>query len=203
MDQLSLFNADESYRFPESLLEYKEDFLTGMDAGNLMENLIANSPWQQTSIRIFDKVLQTPRLIAWYGDTDKPYQLASQQLKLSPWTSELKDLKDRVEEYSGHHFNSVLLNYYRDGNDSVAWHRDKESELGTRPVIASLSLGQVRSFEFRSVEDYNIRYSLPLKSGSLLIMKGDLQVYWEHRIAKSKKAMKPRVNLTFRQINGK
>ncbi|WP_317174662.1 alpha-ketoglutarate-dependent dioxygenase AlkB family protein [Chryseobacterium antibioticum] len=93
-----------------------------------------------------------------------------------------------------------MLNLYRDGNDSVAWHRDKESELGNRPVIASVSLGQVRNFDFRKVDDHRSKYSLSLQHGSLLIMKSDLQLNWEHRIAKSVKMMKPRINLTFRLV---
>jgi alkylated DNA repair dioxygenase AlkB len=110
-------------------------------------------------------------------------------------------LKKQIEKSSGYQFNSVLLNLYRNGNDSVAWHRDKENELGNRPVIASVSLGQVRNFDFRKTDQHQNRYSLPLQHGSLLIMKGDLQENWEHRIAKSVKTMKPRINLTFRMVH--
>jgi alkylated DNA repair dioxygenase AlkB len=128
------------------------------------------------------------------------YHLGSNDFYVNEWSPELADLKERIEKFTGYRFNSVLLNLYRDGNDSVAWHRDKESELGNRPVIASVSLGQVRNFDFRKVDDHHKKYSLALEHGSLLIMKGDLQLYWEHRITKSSRKMKPRVNLTFRLI---
>lgn len=200
MDQLNLFDPSAGYRFPEELLEYYPDFLSPDAASALNEEIITKTKWTQTSIRMYDKILSTPRLIAWYAAPGRIYQLAGKGIDAMPWTPALATLKQEVEDKSGYRFNSVLLNYYRDQNDSVAWHRDKESELGNRPVIASVSLGQVRDFEFRAVNDHSKKYSLPLQHGSLLLMKGDLQVYWEHRIAKSKKQMLPRINLTFRQI---
>ncbi|WP_370896458.1 alpha-ketoglutarate-dependent dioxygenase AlkB family protein [Chryseobacterium gossypii] len=200
MDQLNLFNADEFYRFPEELLEYTEHFLPEKEATGLKELLMKTVPWQQTSRKMYDKMVLTPRLTAWYGDAGKSYQLGGSRMKINPWSPELLELKHSIEEASGYSFNSVLLNLYRDSNDSVAWHRDKENELGIRPVIASVSLGQVRNFDFRKADDHRQRYTLPLAHGSLLIMKGDLQLHWEHRIAKSAKPMQPRINLTFRLI---
>ncbi|GAB0157722.1 alpha-ketoglutarate-dependent dioxygenase AlkB [Chryseobacterium sp. Alg-005] len=200
MDQLSLFNEEEYYRFPEELLEYTENFIPLEEATALKDLLLNTTPWKQTSQKMYDKIVKTPRLIAWYGEEGKTYQLGGKPVLINPWTPELLSLKHRVEQKTGNHFNSVLLNLYRDGNDSVAWHRDKESGSGNRPVIASVSLGQVRSFDFRRVDDHNAKHSLSLGHGSLLLMKGDLQVYWEHRIAKSVKRMDPRINLTFRLI---
>lgn len=200
MDQLSLFGSGEGLRFPEELLEYTEGFISPSEASQLLQLLIATTKWEQTSIAIYDKVMLTPRLIAWHGDQHERYTMAGKSIPMSPWTPELLALKEKIEAFSGFQFNSVLLNYYRDGNDSVTWHRDKESELGNRPVIASVSLGQVRSFEFRAVDDHKNKYALPLQNGSLLIMKGDLQVNWEHRIAKSAKQLGPRINLTFRKV---
>lgn len=200
MDQLSLFNENEYYRFPEELLEYTEHFIPIEEAAALKDLLLHTAPWKQTSQKIYDKVVDTPRLTAWYGEEGKTYQLGGNPVKITPWTPELLSLKQRIEQTTGHHFNSVLLNLYRDGNDSVAWHRDKESELGNRPVIASVSLGQARNFDFRRVDNHKQKYSLSLGHGSLLLMKGDLQVHWEHRIAKSVKRMEPRINLTFRLI---
>ena len=105
-----------------------------------------------------------------------------------------------VEPLAGIRFNSVLLNYYRDGNDSVAWHSDKESIMGSQPVIASVSFGQVRSFDIRRKTDHAEKYSILLEHGSFLLMKSGLQEHWEHRIAKSAKVMKARINLTFRLV---
>ncbi|WP_027388786.1 alpha-ketoglutarate-dependent dioxygenase AlkB family protein [Chryseobacterium gregarium] len=200
MNQLSLFNPDEYYRFPEELLEYTAGFLDEKKAGKLLQKLMDATPWKQNVRKIYDKTVQTPRLTAWYGDESKSYHLGGNEFRVSQWSPELLNLKKKIEKATGYLFNTVLLNLYRDGNDSVAWHRDKESELGDRPVIASVSLGQVRNFDFRKVDDRKNKYSLPLQHGSLLIMKGDLQVHWEHRIAKSEKALEPRINLTFRMI---
>lgn len=201
MSQLSLFEADEYYEFPEELLEYTRDFLTEKIASELFDQLIATTPWKQNTQKMYDKMVVTPRLTAWFGDSSKMYHLGNNDFQVNEWSPELIDLKEKIERFSGNEFNSVLLNLYRDGNDSVAWHRDKESELGNRPVIASLSLGQVRNFDFRKVNDHQKKYSIALEHGSLLIMKGDLQVNWEHRVAKSVKNMKPRINLTFRLIH--
>ncbi|MCJ7936285.1 MAG: alpha-ketoglutarate-dependent dioxygenase AlkB [Chryseobacterium sp.] len=200
MKQLSLFNTEEYYQFPTELLEYTEHFLSENEASELEELLINTAPWKQRSQKMYDKMVLTPRLTAWYGDDARTYQLGGTLFPVNPWLPELWSLKQKIENASGYQFNSVLLNLYRDRNDSVAWHRDKESELGNRPVIASVSLGQVRNFDFRKVDDHSNKYSLPLQHGSLLIMKGDLQIDWEHRIAKSVFPMRPRINLTFRMI---
>ena len=198
---MSLFNPDEYYRFPEELLEYTADFLDEKKAGKLLQKLLYATPWKQNTQKIHDKTVQTPRLTAWYGEESKSYHLGGNEFTVNQWSPELLNLKKKIEKATGYQFNSVLLNLYRDGNDSVAWHCDKESELGDRPVIASVSLGQVRNFDFRKVDDRKKKYSLPLQHGSLLIMKGDLQVDWEHRIAKSVRALAPRINLTFRLIH--
>lgn len=201
MDQLSLFDSEEFFRFPEELLEYTERFLPDDEASQLEELLIRNAPWKQRTQKMYDKTVLTPRLTAWYGEENRTYKMSGNDFNVNPWLPELLSLKQKIEQTSGHKFNSVLLNLYRDGNDSVAWHRDKDSELGKRPVIASISLGQVRNFDFRKADDHRNKYSLPLQHGSLLIMKGDLQQNWEHRIAKSTQSMKPRINLTFRLVN--
>lgn len=200
MNQLDLFDNLEGYSFPHELLEYTPAFITRAEADLLLQKFIETVPWQQTELKIYDKVIPTPRLIAWFGDKRSSYRLAGRNIEVLDWTKELSSLRERIEKCSGYTFNSVLLNYYRDGNDSVSWHRDKESELGGRPVIASLSLGQERNFDFRSVADHKLKYSLPLAHGSLLLMKGDLQTGWEHRIAKSAAVRLPRINLTFRMV---
>lgn len=200
MSQLSLFDSDEYYEFPEELLEYTNDFLSEQQASDLLDQFMTTTPWKQNTQKMYDKTVVTPRLTAWYGDSSKMYHLGNNDFQVNEWSPELINLKEKIEKCTGYTFNSVLLNLYRDGNDSVAWHRDKESELGNRPVIASVSLGQVRNFDFRKVDDHRKKYSLALEHGSLLIMKGDLQMNWEHRIAKSIRKMKPRINLTFRLI---
>jgi alkylated DNA repair dioxygenase AlkB len=200
MSQLSLFDAEEFYEFPQDLLDYKELFLSKKDADDLQDELFKTTPWKQRTQKMYDKMVQTPRLTAWYGDGKKSYEAGENEFDVNPWTPTLLSLKQKIEKTFGYEFNSVLLNLYRDGNDSVAWHRDKESRYGNRPVIASISLGQTRNFDFRKKDHHQSKYSLPLPHGSLLIMKGDLQEHWEHRIAKSTIAMRSRINLTFRLI---
>ncbi|WP_185097230.1 alpha-ketoglutarate-dependent dioxygenase AlkB family protein, partial [Chryseobacterium sp. Leaf180] len=129
------------------------------------------------------------------GDKATSNRLGGKECEVNDWTPELLALKNRIENVFGLKFNSVLLNLYRDNNDSVAWHTDKDSRFGERPVIASLSLGQTRKFDFRKKDHHQSRYSIPLPEGSLLLMKGNLQEYWEHRIAKSSLPMKERINL--------
>lgn len=202
MNQLSLFDSEEFYEFPKDLLEYKENFLNKEEANWLLKHLLHTAPWEQRTQKMYDKNVLTPRLTAWYGDDNKSYESADNNTSnTNLWTPELLSLKNKIEQEFGYQFNGVLLNLYRDHNDSVAWHRDKESRYGKRPVIASVSLGQTRNFDFRKKDHHQSKYSLPLPHGSLLIMKGDLQENWEHRIAKSTIAMKERINLTFRFLN--
>lgn len=199
MSQLSLFNAEELYEFPKDLLEYRENFIDREEADQLKDHLLKTTPWEQRTQKMYDKMMLTPRLTAWYGDERKSSD--NNVADANPWNSELLSLKKRIEKEFGYRFNGVLLNLYRDQNDSVAWHRDKESRYGDRPVIASLSLGQTRKFDFRKLNHHQSKYSIPLPHGSLLMMKGDLQEHWEHRIAKSSLHMKERINMTFRLVS--
>ena len=201
MTQLSLFDSEEFYEFPKDLLEYKENFLSREDADELKDYLLQHTPWEQRTQKMYDKTVLTPRLTAWYGGVQSYKSADNNTTERNEWTPELYALKERIEKEFGYQFNGVLLNLYRDNHDSVAWHRDKESRYGRRPVIASISLGQTRNFDFRKRDHHQSRYSLPLPHGALLIMKGDLQEHWEHRIAKSTIPMKERINLTFRLIN--
>lgn len=200
MSQLNLFNSNEGLLFPENLLEYFPAFVDLGESGIVTRKLIEEVPWQQKMIKMYGKEIITPRLTAWYGDTNKTYSFSGSRFDPISWTDELLDLKIRIESATGLSFNSVLLNYYRDGNDSVAWHSDDERELGMNPYIASLSLGQGRIFEFRHKTEHHRKYSIQLENGSLLLMKGDLQHHWEHRIPKSKASLGERINLTFRSI---
>ncbi len=141
---------------------------------------------------MYDKEVISPRLSAWYGDRPDKDSL--------PWTPELSELRKRIQKFTGIRFDAVLLNFYRDGNDSVAWHSDKQTVPGNYTPIASVSLGQERVFDFRRKDNHRNRYGLPLEHGSLLLMKGELQRDWEHRIAKLSTPMNARLNLTFRVV---
>jgi alkylated DNA repair dioxygenase AlkB len=193
MEQLCFFpEAGQSRGLPKQMLDYRPGLFSKEESDYLLAKFIAESPWQQRLQKMWDKEVLTPRLTAWYGERLEEEAIA--------WTPELLLIKKKVEPLADVTFNSVLLNYYRDGNDSVAWHSDKENVLGKRPVIASVSFGQVRSFDIRSKADHSEHYSVRLEHGSFLLMKEGLQEAFEHRIAKSVKSMKARVNLTFRTV---
>lgn len=197
MQQQTLFDDQELLHLPQDLMEYTPGFLSGQQSNELMLLLLNTVQWQQHKVMMYDKEFWVPRLSAWYGD----YQ-AQKENKSSTFLSlpELLYLKHQVETHTGMRFNGVLLNYYRDGNDSVAWHSDNDTLPGLKTEIASISIGEERNFDFRHKDNHRRRHSIKLQHGSLLLMKGDLQRYWEHRIAKSSRPMKGRINLTFRKV---
>jgi alkylated DNA repair dioxygenase AlkB len=201
MEQLAFFpEAGQSRGLPKELLEYHPGFIDPELGNQLLDQFIAETPWKQQIRKLYDKELITPRLTAWYGDTDAfDYAILGKSTPI-PWTAELVSIKNKIEPLAGITFNSVLLNYYRDANDSVAWHSDREEVLGKNPIIGSVSFGEVRSFDIRKKADHQEKYSVKLEHGSFLLMKAGLQEHWEHRIAKSLKPMKARINLTFRVV---
>jgi alkylated DNA repair dioxygenase AlkB len=167
----------------------------------VLRRLIDEVPWRAESIVVCGRTYPQPRLIAWYGDAGKNYTYSSIQLTPLPWTTALLDIKSRVEAVARTDFNSVLLNYYRDHRDSMGLHSDDEPELGERPILASLSLGEERTFILKHKREKDLKpIRLKLASGSLLLMKGETQRYWKHGIEKETRPCGPRVNLTFRRI---
>ena len=160
---------------------------------------IENILWEKGYIKIFGKTHQIPRLQAWYADVGIEYSYSGKKLHRHNWNKTLLEIKERIEDITSYKFNSVLANLYRDGNDSMGLHSDNEKELGDKPVIASLSLGEARDIHFKHKK---IKKSLdiPQSNGQLLVMHGKTQEYWKHEIKKTKKIKKPRINLTFRNI---
>ena len=173
----------------------------GVAVDEVLHELIEKTPWQQESITLYGKTHLQPRLLAWYGDPNAPYSYSGNTYQPRAWTPLLLQLRDRISAISGASFNSVLLNYYRNGNDSMGSHADDEPELGDRPVIASLSLGATRRLNFKHKTSRDLRpYNLDLPSGSLLLMRGETQCYWKHSVRKQTRPCGPRINLTFRRI---
>ena len=181
-------------------LAYYPDVFTIPESNELFIKLIECIDWRQESIFIYGRKVLTPRLTAWYGDPGAVYKYSGVAFDPLPWTDELLVIKSRAEALAKTSFNSVLLNLYRDGNDSMGWHSDDEPELGKNPVIASVNLGESRRFDLRLKADHKQKQHILLEDGSVLIMKGDLQHHWQHRVAKSAKVINPRMNLTFREI---
>ncbi|WP_366918614.1 alpha-ketoglutarate-dependent dioxygenase AlkB [Acaryochloris sp. IP29b_bin.148] len=158
--------------------------------------------WRQDSATIFGRRHLLPRLTAWYGDPGKSYRYSGIQMEPLPWTPTLRHIKAAIEPIAQVEFNSVLLNLYRHGQDSMGWHSDDEPELGSNPVIGSVSFGGCRRFLFRHKADRAIpKVELKLTNGSFLLMQGPTQHCWQHHIPKTKQPVEPRINLTFRVIH--
>ena len=166
---------------------------------DLLQAIMDDTAWREEEITVYGKAYLQPRLSAWYGDL--AYSYSGIRLEPLPWTPTLLDIKRRVEKLVKHPFNSVLLNYYRDQNDSMGMHSDDERELGPQPVIASLSLGEERTFLLKHKSRKDLKtVKLDLAAGSLLLMQGQTQQYWRHGINKERRTCAPRINLTFRSI---
>ena len=200
--QLNLFDDKNQASLAHDNLdiEYIKDFFSKEESFAFFEILTKNIEWKQDFIKMFGRSHPIPRLSAWYGDEKKTYTYSGITMTPIPWTKELLDLRNKIEHFSKIRFNSVLLNYYRSGNDSVSWHSDDERELGETPVIGSVSFGGIRKFRLRNKKEKNKVHSLELENGSLLLMKGRTQKFWEHEIPKTKKKVSGRINLTFRFI---
>ena len=180
-------------------------FLPPTVAAALLAELTETIAWRHEPIKLFGKEVLQPRLTAWHGDPAARYRYSGLLLEPQPWTPALQQLRQQLETASGARFNSVLLNLYRSGQDSMGWHADNEPELGPAPVIASLSLGSTRRFRLRPrdlARTPHAPVSLELPSGSLLLMRGPTQQHWLHAVPKTARPTGPRLNLTFRQIVG-
>lgn len=190
------------YKIPAEQAElwWAPDFLKLKEANSIFKTLREQIEWEQGQILMFGKRVKEPRLSAWYGDPGATYTYSGKQQEPLAWISELSGLKSKIEEVSEGDFNSVLLNLYRFGQDSMGWHSDDEKELGDSPVIASLTLGATRKFQLRRKDNKATKVELELKHGSLLIMAGETQRFWQHQVPKTKKTVGERLNLTFRQI---
>lgn len=177
-----------------------DSFFDPNDARSWFEQLTLEIPWKQEPIRMFGKKVMQPRLTAWVADKGLSYRYSGIEMKPLPWNQPLIEIKMQIQKLLGTKFNSVLLNLYRDGRDSMGWHRDNEPELGRNPLIASVSLGEPRRFLMRLYSNPETKIEFLLNHGSLLVMAGECQTEWEHSIPKSLKINSPRINLTFRRI---
>ncbi|GLS89963.1 alkylated DNA repair protein [Psychromonas marina] len=175
--------------------------LPDQEATALFEELLNVNNWQQETITLYGKRLLQPRLTAWYGEygvsADGGYEKLVQTVDFTP---RLMVLKTEIERLTGYHFNCVLANLYRDGQDSVGYHADDEKILGINPVIASYSLGATRRFLLKHNSDKLQKVACELQHNSLILMHGALQHYWQHSIPKTQRSVAPRINLTFRLI---
>lgn len=191
---MNLFENQNLLPFEGELLYYP-DFVSN----DFFETIKNETHWKQEGMKIYGKEVLFPRLTAWFAERGKTYKYSGLVNIPEEFSENLLFLKNLVEQKTGHHFNSALLNYYRNGNDSMGWHADDEPELGKNPVIASLNLGAARKFQIKHKVQKNSTRSLLLESGSLLMMQGEMQHHWLHQIPKVKEAGE-RINITFRKI---
>ncbi|MCS7204345.1 MAG: alpha-ketoglutarate-dependent dioxygenase AlkB [Leptospiraceae bacterium] len=200
--------------FENGSLIYIPDFLPSEEADSLFYYLIHNIPWMEKKIKIFGKWVQQPRLVFWFGD--KVYRYSGISLETREWDEKIFELKKRIESFFSFEWNHSLLNFYRNGRDSMGWHADDEKELGKNPIIASYSLGVSRKILFcrkkMPKRNENIA-SIILSHNSLFFMLGEIQHYWYHAVPKEKNIQKikfshknqtweteSRINITFRKI---
>ncbi len=191
---------------PNGRLDFVQTFFSDEQADRYFSCFSERIRWQQDSIKIHGKTLPIPRLQAWYGDPQAAYTYSGLTMQPQAFFDELTQVRTALCDWASAtlgqaiQFNSVLCNLYRDGQDSVSWHSDDEPELGRDPVIASVSLGGMRTFSLQHKKNKAQKSRLVLPHNSVLLMSGDLQHFWRHQVAKTAKACAPRINLTFRWI---
>ena len=191
--QMNLLPFDGEVLFYPTLFSKKE-------SDNYLQTLRQDIVWKQEPIKILGKEIMQPRLTAWYGEADKPYTYSGITMQPYAWTNSLLSIKQKIESIAGTRFTSALLNLYRTGSDSMGWHRDNEKELGTNPIIGSVSFGATRNFQFRKYADKSNKINVELSHGSFLLMRDSTNHHWEHRVPKTSEPVNERINITFRII---
>ncbi len=178
---------------------YFPKYLDNSSSDKLLETLLERNQWEREIFKIYGKSISAPRLTSWFSDPMVSYRYSGKKRIGKSFTPELFQLRQILNAHLNVHFNFVLANFYRDGKDYVGWHADDEPDLGTRPLIASISLGESRRFRVRH-NSRKVTESIDLVHGSLLIMRGQSQSHFKHCLAKTKRLVNSRINLTFRTI---
>lgn len=178
---------------------YFKDFLSAEEANKLFERLLHDIRWRKDELRLFGKTYVTEREVAWYADPGLKYRYSGATKHPLDWHPALLELKRYIEARTHQTFNACLLNLYHHGDQGMGWHSDDEPELGDTPAIASVSLGAERKFAFKH-KHKDLKQTIWLENGSLLMMQGATQKFWKHGLPKSKKVKEARINLTFRYI---
>ncbi|RZJ29304.1 MAG: alpha-ketoglutarate-dependent dioxygenase AlkB [Flavobacterium sp.] len=199
-DDTAIFSSGsqgkQALNLPDADILLWDSFFSKEESDHYYNVLLAQTPWKKYEMEIYDKSVTAPRMIAWYQDENAEIDPGG-----NAWTPELLEIRKRVEAELGISFNSVLLNLYRDGNDGVAWHSDREHKIGKNPTIASVTFGETRMFRLRHKSRKDLpQVEIPLHHGTLLLMSGTTNTFWQHQIPKTKKSVLPRINLTFRRV---
>jgi alkylated DNA repair dioxygenase AlkB len=188
---------------PDAQVHWHRHWLAAADADALQRTLREDVPWEVHRIRMFGRQVDSPRLSCWMGEPGARYRYSGTDFVPVPWHPALSALRNRLAAACGTSFNSVLLNRYRDGDDGMGWHSDDEPELGSAPLIASLSLGAERRFLLRQRQDHARKAEVLLGHGDLLLMSGSTQAHYQHALPKSARVQAERINLTFRLITAR
>ena len=199
--QLFEFPSDPSVNLlpGDGIVHYYGKLMSSQEAAAMTQALLERIEWRNDEAVIYGKRIITKRKVAWYGDQPFSYTYSKTTKTALPWTPELLILKNLAEKHSGETYNSCLLNLYHDGSEGMAWHSDGEKDLRKNGAIASLSFGAERKFCFKHKHSGE-KIDVFLEAGSLLVMKGETQTHWLHRLPPSTKIHQPRINLTFRTI---
>ncbi len=183
----------------DGIVDYYPHFLDLDQSTFLFEKICSAEKFDQNEIFLFGKRVKVPRLEAYYALNGEAYGYSGQALTVQLFPNYLNELRLQVQEKTNSQFNALLINYYRDGQDSNGWHADNEKTLGEEPNIASLSLGAARRFEFKHMAS-GMKKNIILANGSLLHMHGQLQKHYKHQLPKIKGLQQARLNLTFRWV---
>ncbi len=201
-DDTEIFRSGTSgkkfFDLPDAEVLLIDSFFNKEESDYYYTTLLTETNWREYDMPMYDKVVKAPRMISWFEDKDN-IGVAPETPEL---TKDLKTIRERVEAETDLKFNAVLLNLYRNGQDSVAWHSDKPDKSDSNPIIASVTFGETRMFRLRHKFRKDVsQVGIPLHHGSFLLMAGTTNSFWEHQVPKTAKDILPRINLTFRRVN--
>jgi len=185
------------FDLPDCEVMLIDNFFSKEESDYYYNTLMNDTKWREYEMELFEKRVTAPRMVSWFEDTED-IELNDHKQKLTP---NLCTIRERVEKEVRLKFNAVLLNLYRNGKDSVAWHSDHTDKSGINPIIASISFGETRMFRLRHKYRKDVPLvEIPLHHGSFLLMTGTTNSFWQHQVPKTAKMILPRINLTFRQV---
>jgi alkylated DNA repair dioxygenase AlkB len=201
--KVDLYNNDKEGKFVESKnlkIKYFENFFSQEESYLYFNEILEKTPWNDPTSISWGRNTPYKRGVAWHGDEGKVYKYSGITVKPFPWNDLLIKIKSKIEEAFPTSYNSVLINDYKTGEIGMGWHSDDEKELGKNPVIGSVSFGAERDFYLKHKYEKDLNEKFLLSNGSLIIMYGSTQHYWQHHIPVRKKINERRINLTFRKI---
>lgn len=199
MSQQAILEKPETILNRDGKAIYFGPVLDYISSRLLFDKLEKEIAWQRDKVMMFGKVLETTRLVSWYGKKKFTYKYSNKEKVALPYPQVLEDIHSMVEKITGQTYNSCLLNFYQDGSQAMSWHSDNEREIEGDSSICSLSLGAERKFKFKHNKTGQV-IDIWLENGSVLDMSGEIQRHWKHCLPKTKKVTAPRINLTFRKM---